>query len=288
MRHRSTLIRCIAVSLFCAVLLTTIAHAQVLTSSDLSRLRSIGSVALSPDAHSIAYTITMRDRPGRPYGQLWVMEVNSGRIVRLGGDKPAGNPLWSIDSKWIAFTGSDGDKQGLMIAHPDGSEATFLVPLAGTNSPLPGTGKDFTWSPDAKQIAFISSTPGEGAEEAKGDPMVITRYLYKPDAGEGSTRFNDNQRLHIFVVDVRSKQVRQLTQGNLSSLPTVSRIKMSSSTTICSPYNSPTTAFTASPPPNPTNTIPSGRPTASSSSTVARTVASLTAKPPWKTLTSGS
>jgi len=142
------------------------------------------------------------------------MEVNSGRIVRLGGDKPAGNPLWSIDSKWIAFTGSDGDKQGLMIAHPDGSEATFLVPLAGTNSPLPGTGKDFTWSPDAKQIAFISSTPGEGAEEAKGDPMVITRYLYKPDAGEGSTRFNDNQRLHIFVVDVRSKQVRQLTQGN--------------------------------------------------------------------------
>jgi len=202
------------VSLFCAVLLTTIAHAQVLTSSDLSRLRSIGSVALSPDAHSIAYTITMRDRPGRPYGQLWVMEVNSGRIVRLGGDKPAGNPLWSIDSKWIAFTGSDGDKQGLMIAHPDGSEATFLVPLAGTNSPLPGTGKDFTWSPDAKQIAFISSTPGEGAEEAKGDPMVITRYLYKPDAGEGSTRFNDNQRLHIFVVDVRSKQVRQLTQGN--------------------------------------------------------------------------
>jgi dipeptidyl aminopeptidase/acylaminoacyl peptidase len=214
MRHRSTLIRRIAVSLCRAVLLTTIAHAQVLTSSDLSRLRSVGSVALSPDAHSIAYTITMRDRPGRPYGQLWVMEVNSGRLVRLGGDKPAGNPLWSSDSKWIAFTGSDGDKQGLMIAHPNGSETTFLVPLAGTNSPLPGTGKDFTWSPDAKQIAFITSTPGEGAEEAKGDPMVITRYLYKPDAGEGSTRFNDNQRLHIFVVDVRSKQVRQLTQGN--------------------------------------------------------------------------
>jgi len=35
------------------------------------------------------------------------------------------------------------------------------------------------------------------AAEASGDPMVITRYLYKPDAGEGMTRFNDNQRLHI-------------------------------------------------------------------------------------------
>jgi dipeptidyl aminopeptidase/acylaminoacyl peptidase len=44
--------------------------------------------------------------------------------------------------------------------------------------------------------------------------MVITRYLYKPDAGEGMTRFNDNQRLHIFVVDLTTKQVRQLTQGD--------------------------------------------------------------------------
>jgi len=69
------------------------------------------------------------------------------------------------------------------------------------------------WSPDGKQIAFISSTPSAFAAEASGDPMVISRYLYKPDAGEGLTRFNDNQRLHIFVVDLASKQVRQLTSG---------------------------------------------------------------------------
>ena len=37
--------------------------------------------------------------------------------------------------------------------------------------------------------------------------MVITRYLYKPTASEGLTRFNDNRRLHVFVVDVASKQV---------------------------------------------------------------------------------
>src|SRR5207244_5292964 len=91
---------------------------------------------------------------------------------------------------------------------------TFLASLSGTNSPLPGTGKDFTWSSDGKQLAFISSTPGAEAAEASGDPMVITRYLYKPDAGEGMTHFNDNQRLHIFMVDVSTKQVRQLTQGN--------------------------------------------------------------------------
>lgn len=43
---------------------------------------------------------------------------------------------------------------------------------------------------------------------------MITRYLYKPDASEGTTRFNNNKRLHIFVVDVATKQVKQLTNGN--------------------------------------------------------------------------
>jgi len=215
-RSKAMLFR-VSVCLSCAALLTAIAIpacAQLLTSSDLSRLRSVGSAAISPDGHYIAYSITMRDRPNRPYGQLWVMDVSTAKSVRLGGEKPASAPLWSNDSKWIAFRGEDGDKHGLLIAHPDGSETTFLTALAGTNSPLPGTGKDFTWSPDGKQIAFVCSTPGEGADEASGDPMVITRYLYKPDYTEGMTRFNDNQRLHIFVVDIASKQVRQLTRGN--------------------------------------------------------------------------
>jgi dipeptidyl aminopeptidase/acylaminoacyl peptidase len=189
-------------------------QAEVLTSSDLYKLRNVGSVGLSPDGHYVAYTITMHDRPARPYGQLWVMDLNRQKSIRLGGDNPAGGPLWSADSKWIAFHGQDGDKHGLLIAHPDGSGSTFLAEMKATNSPLPGTGKDVAWSPDAKQIAFISSTPGEDAAEAAGDPMVITRYLYKPDYSEGMTRFNDNQRLHIFLVDVASRQVRQLTQGN--------------------------------------------------------------------------
>src|SRR5206468_2096952 len=43
---------------------------------------------------------------------------------------------------------------------------------------------------------------------------VITRYLYKPDAGEGLTHFNDNRRLHLFLADLGSGRIEQLTTGN--------------------------------------------------------------------------
>jgi dipeptidyl aminopeptidase/acylaminoacyl peptidase len=143
------------------------------------------------------------------------MDLTTQKSVRVGGDKDGGESgVWSPDSKWIAFSGHQGDKGGLFVLRPDGSEVTFLAEAHGTNGPLPGVGNEISWSPDSKQIAFVSSTPDPRAAEASGDPMVITRYLYKPDAGEGLTRFNDNQRLHIFVVDVATKQVRQLTQGD--------------------------------------------------------------------------
>jgi dipeptidyl aminopeptidase/acylaminoacyl peptidase len=193
----------------------SIIRAQGLSSRDLSSFRSIGSVVLSPDGRHIAYTVTMRDRPGRPYGQLWIMDVANQKSVRVGGEKnTAGSPIWSPDGTLLAFFGNQGEKHGLLVARPDGTDIAFLASVRGTNSPLPGTGSEAAWSPDSKQLAFVSSTPDERAAEASGDPMVITRYLYKPEAAEGMTRFNDNQRLHIFLVTVASKQTSQLTQGN--------------------------------------------------------------------------
>jgi dipeptidyl aminopeptidase/acylaminoacyl peptidase len=143
------------------------------------------------------------------------MDLASRKAVRLGGDKEVtAGPLWSPDGKWLAYSGGEGERSGIWVAHRDGSGAAFLAPVKGSNSPLPGQGPNVTWSPDSKQIAFVSSTPGPETAEASGDPMVITRYLYKPQAGEGSSHFNDNRRLHIFAVDLATRNVRQLTEGN--------------------------------------------------------------------------
>jgi dipeptidyl aminopeptidase/acylaminoacyl peptidase len=183
--------------------------------ADYQRMRSVGQAEFSPDGKWIAYTVSRYDLPGRPWPQLWVMDVATGKSTRIGGENDASSaPVWSPDAHWIAYYGTAEAKRGLAIVHPDGTNATFLFEEHGTNAPVPGQGAELSWSPNGQQIAFISATPGPETADATGDPIVITRYLYKPDAGEGLTHFNDNRRLHIFVVDVATKAVRQVTTGN--------------------------------------------------------------------------
>ncbi len=197
-----------------AVAIPAQAQSDRLQSSDLYKLRSVGNVVFSHDGSRIAYTVSHNDGPRRPYSQLWVMTLADGKSVRFGGEKESsGGPVWSPDSKWMAYSGTVGGKSGLCVARPDGSEAKFLAETEGTNAPLPFTGNDVTWSPDSKRIAFIHATPGP-EPDVNGDPIVVTRYLYKPDAGEGNTRFNDNLRTHIFVVDAAGGGVKQLTSGS--------------------------------------------------------------------------
>src|SRR6202047_4882638 len=212
------LFRCLLFTVFAASTIAAVCDAQAtsgLQPADYKRIGSVAQAEFSPDGKFVAYTVVRYDGAGRPWPQLWVMDVSSGKSMRIGGENDvAGSPVWSPDGRWIAYDGAAEGKQGLAVVHPDGSSVTYLSEARGTNAPLPGTGAEVTWSPDSKQIAFISANPGPETADATGDPMVITRYLYKPDAGEGLTRFNDNRRLHIFMVDVATKNVRQLTNGN--------------------------------------------------------------------------
>ena len=190
------------------------AQRTALVSADLYQLKSVGDVQVSPDAARVAYSVQYSDRPGRPYSQVWVLDVATRQTARLGSDRQgASGPRWSPDSQWIAYFGRDEDVGALIVSRPDSSQTTVLAAVRGTNHPLPSSGERLAWSPDGRKIAYVSSAPGPETENANGDPMVITRYLYKPTASEGLTRFNDNQRLHIFIVDIATKQIRQLTSG---------------------------------------------------------------------------
>jgi dipeptidyl aminopeptidase/acylaminoacyl peptidase len=188
---------------------------------DLYHLQTAGGAELSPDEKYAIYSIRHTDSAGRPQARAMLIDlatkqsspVSNGQNAGGGARGAAGGAHWSPDGQWIAFQGSAGGQSGLWVARPDGSESTFLAPVEQTNGPLPGTGNRISWSPDSKQIAYISATPGP-EPSANGDPHVITRYLYKPTASEGVNPYNDNRRLHVFVVNVATKEIRQLTTGD--------------------------------------------------------------------------
>jgi dipeptidyl aminopeptidase/acylaminoacyl peptidase len=189
---------------------------QGITSRDLHILQSVGDVEQSPDGRWIAYTVQSRETAGRPSSQLWVADAVSGAVTRLTAQGESGSgSVWSPDSRTIAYFGSHDGRSGVFLRGVDGGAPRYLAEVRGTNHPLPGTGARLTWAPDGRQIAFLSATPGPEPEEASadGDPVVIRRYLYRTTGSDGVSYFNDNRRLHIFVVEVETQQVRQLTDG---------------------------------------------------------------------------
>ncbi len=155
----------------------TAARAQTapFETADLHRLQSVGNVQISSDGRRIAYSVLKREQPGRPYSEVWVMDVATGAPSKLGRQGGfAFGARWSPDGREIAYFGVADGRSGLVVSRADGSNATFLAPVSGTNHPLPSAGERLAWAPDGNRIAFVSATDGP-EDEANGDPMVITR-----------------------------------------------------------------------------------------------------------------
>jgi len=190
-------------------------------SSDFHELRSVTDVSFSPDGQKIAYTVEDNRGVPRPCSQIRIFDLETGADTPLesGAEfegSASSSPEWSPDSNWIAYCGGTGERSGLWIRQPAGAEARFLGELQGTNAPMPGTGKRVTWSPDSGWIAFVSAVGGPQHTALGEDPVVISRYLYKPNHGEGLSHFNDNRRFHIFVTDIQTGERRAVTDGESS------------------------------------------------------------------------
>jgi dipeptidyl aminopeptidase/acylaminoacyl peptidase len=183
------------------------------TSADLSKLKSVADVDVSPDGARVAYILETREKSGAPSATLWVFDVAAGTHTQVGDNRlAASTPRWSPDGHWLAFLGRGDGRPGLMLSRVDDviSDPELLVPVTVTNHPLPHAGAPFAWSSGSSRLAYVSAMPGpEG--DLSGDPAVITRYAYKPATGDASSRFNDNRRLQLFMVDLVSRRPQQLT-----------------------------------------------------------------------------
>ncbi|MBI1760423.1 MAG: S9 family peptidase [Acidobacteria bacterium] len=161
--------------------------------ADLSGLKEVADAQISPDGKMIAFTVgeITADRAWS-VTHIWLVATQGEGIRRLTKDEAnESTPRWSPDGKCIAFY-SDRDKQnGLWIAMLN-SEAPVLVAHSfRTNFYLTHAGESFTWAPDSKRIAFLSSpevladsarsnTNGAGKSSVNADSINIPEQIRRP------------------------------------------------------------------------------------------------------------
>jgi dipeptidyl aminopeptidase/acylaminoacyl peptidase len=187
------------------------------TPADVHALKSVGDVQISPDASRVAYVVLSNERSGRSSTGLWVYSRASGTHVQAGdGRDRVSTPRWSPDNRWIAYLGRPDGRPGLVLVRVDDdlvSDPEFVIPVTTTNHPLPHTGEPFAWSPGSSRLAYVTAMPGPEPDEGNGDPVVISRYAYKPPTAEGPGRLNDNRRLQVFMVDLVTRRPQALTDA---------------------------------------------------------------------------
>lgn len=182
-------------------------------------LLDAGSARWSPNGDRILYTA-----PGDPGGaQIWVRwmdaEGATSQITRL--ENGPGNPVWSPDGQWIAFTSrvdESADFEGVQLPdRPDGAEwigGPKIVERAGYRRDRAGY-VDTGWT----QVFVVPSEGGTARQLTRG-PWNHSSISWSADGGEiyfSSYRESDWDRpenwreSEIYSVRVANGAIRRLT-----------------------------------------------------------------------------
>ena len=153
------------------ILLIVVAHAQTnappaWTPELQIKTRTVGTPRVSPDGKRVVYTISdavMTADKSEFVTQLWLATTDGKENFQLTfNDKSSGNPKWSPDGNWIAFTSNRKEnKNNLYLLSLRGGEAEPLTDVKTGVS-------NFEWSPDGKWIAF-AMTDAKTEDEEKND-----------------------------------------------------------------------------------------------------------------------
>jgi dipeptidyl aminopeptidase/acylaminoacyl peptidase len=187
---------------------------------DLYRYRHVEDVHLSPDGRTIVLTLAAYDLgKAKRTSHIWLMDADGGNARQFTfGDANDSSPIFSPDSKWIAFIRATGDEDEIYIIPVNGGGSRKLTNVStGVSDPL--------WSPDGKSIAFSSDVYPECGADDTCNKKISDLWTKGPlHAHTASsllyrhwTEWKDGQRTHVLLADVPSGAVRDLTPGDFDS-----------------------------------------------------------------------
>ncbi len=179
---------------------TSLPNAQTakkeLTPEQTLKIRSVGDLHLSPNGRHIAMTVTEPIKGESRNSDIWVYDIQSRKLLRFTtSEKSDRHPRWSPGGNTLAFLSGRKEKTQVYLISLLGGEAEALTESKTSI-------QSFEWSPDGKQIVFLASEPETEEEEKKQKEKDDARVVDK-----------DDKPSRLWLMDVSSKDVRQLTKG---------------------------------------------------------------------------
>jgi dipeptidyl aminopeptidase/acylaminoacyl peptidase len=186
---------------------------------DLWAVKRVGAPVLSPDGTRAAYAVTVYEGDEmKANADLFLVDVASGVSRRLTANKASDtSPAFSPDGKRLAFLSKrEGDAAPQLYVLPlDGGEADRLTDLpTAVASPK--------WFPDGTRIAFLANVVS-GAEAPEDTKKALEKREKNPVKARTSENrlfrywdhwLTDGEYPHLFVVDVATRKVMDLTPGS--------------------------------------------------------------------------
>jgi dipeptidyl aminopeptidase/acylaminoacyl peptidase len=181
--------------------------ARTLTIADMRRFAEVSDPVLSPDGDWIVYAIATVDTArDQSTGDIWLARWDGTRNRRMtwgAGDEHSARFVGN--TRAISFLSSRGDPHDsdqLWVMPMDGGEAHKLTAVRdGVN--------DYSWSPDGQRVVLALDDSTIDADSAT-HPIVLDRYQFKADV-QG---YLDRHRTHLWLFDVATKSLTQLTSGD--------------------------------------------------------------------------
>jgi len=181
---------------------------RTLAVEDLYRIERVSSAVVSPDGGQVAYVVGTSDlEKNSTTSAIWMVPVAGGEPRRMtAATSSAGSPRFSPDGRLLSFlaTRGEGARQQVWAIDLSGGEAR---PITDVKQGVRG----YEWAPDSRRLALmIRDQAPERAEGVPQPPWVIDRLQFKRDYAGYLNRL----RPHLYVLDVESSELAQLTNGD--------------------------------------------------------------------------
>jgi len=222
----------IAALVACLIVLSGLAFAQTprgITPEDYFSFEFISDPQISPDGKLVAYVVTKVDRAqNRRNAALWMAATDGSRAPWQFTTAPQSStsPRWSPDGKSLAFLSSRPESSPApapatgttpaATAEPQRAQVYLLSMNGGEAKRLTNLKNGvsvFRWSPDGTRLVVVSRTgPSDSRPDNKDRSDV--RYYKNSSYKFNDTGWFDDRRTHLWTIDAKSGEVKQITDGN--------------------------------------------------------------------------